>query len=113
VSKFTPGPWRAELTPASVWDWTVMAPSGKGRTMQIGIDTDNTEADASLIAAAPAMDMVLSLVALGMARIERSASGALVEFCFKGIRYCHNGDWSALIDVVGWDRCRQALAEAA
>ena len=54
MSKFTPGPWRAERTPASAYfDWTVMAPSGKGRTMHIGIDTDNTEADARLIAAAP------------------------------------------------------------
>jgi hypothetical protein len=53
-AKHTPGPWRAEQTPASAyWDWTVMAPSGEGRTMQIGIDTDNTEADARLIAAAP------------------------------------------------------------
>lgn len=56
MSAHTPGPWRAERTQASAyWDWTVMAPSGKGRTMQIGIDTDNTEADARLIAAAPAM----------------------------------------------------------
>ena len=54
MSGHTPGPWRSERTPASAYfDWTVMAASGKGRTMQIGIDTDNTEADARLIAAAP------------------------------------------------------------
>jgi hypothetical protein len=50
----TPGPWIAKQTPASAYfDWSVEAKSGPGRIMSIGVDTDNTEADAKLIAAAP------------------------------------------------------------
>ena len=71
---------------------------------------DELMANARLIAAAPAMEMALDLIACGAARIERS--GRLVEFCFDGIRYSHNGDWGALIEVVGWDRARAAIARA-
>lgn len=71
-AKHTPGPWTAERTPASAyWDWTVIAPSGKGRVMQIGIDTDNTEADARLIAAAP--DLLEALQAI-VARVNGGSS---------------------------------------
>jgi hypothetical protein len=50
----TPGPWTAKPTPASSYfDWSVEAKSGPGRVMSIGVMTDNTVADAKLIAAAP------------------------------------------------------------
>lgn len=71
---------------------------------------DVTEANARLIAAAPAMDLALSMIACGIARIERC--GRLEEFCFDGIRYCINDDWNALFDVIGWDKARAALAKA-
>jgi hypothetical protein len=66
-------------------------------------------ANARLIAAAPAMDACLRLLALGSARIV--VTGSLVEFAFNGIRYCHNGDWSAMVNVIGWDIVHAALNE--
>lgn len=69
-----------------------------------------SEAHGNLIEAAPAMKLALDLICAGRARIERT--GKLMEFCFDGIRYCMNGDWNALISVVGWDKARAAIAKA-
>jgi hypothetical protein len=63
-----------------------------------------SEEDKHLITAAPAMELALKLIEIGAARIERS--GSLSEFCFDGIRYVMNGDWNALIGVIGWDRAQ-------
>lgn len=47
----TPGPWAAEASPQSEhFDWLV-----RGNRIYVGICTDNSAADARLIAAAPAM----------------------------------------------------------
>lgn len=66
--------------------------------------------DAALIEQAPAMDIVLRLVAAGLARIERPHG--LVEFCFRGVRYPVSAgtDWSGVLDVIGWKIARAALA---
>lgn len=58
------------------------------------------------IAAAPAADLALRMIAAGIARIEA------FEFCFDGIRYSHRHDWSAVMDQIGWDRARAALSKA-
>ena len=48
-AKHTPGPWLAERTPeSSYFDWYV-----RGKRFAVGINTDNNEADARLIASAP------------------------------------------------------------
>ncbi len=64
------------------------------------------EADARLIAAAPAQAIIIDLVRLGLGRFER------FEFCFGGLRYCHREDWPGLVDAIGWDNAHAAIAKA-
>ncbi len=69
------------------------------------------EANARLIADAPAMHLALEMISVGVARIERS--GRFREFCFGGLRYGMSDDsWTRLIAVIGWDRARAAIAKA-
>ena len=90
MSAHTPGPWAAVRTPASgYFDWHVHAKSGPGRLMQIGIDTDNTEADARLIAAAPDL----------LAALERLLACYSVSHSPDARQSC-------------WDQARAAIAAA-
>lgn len=107
-SQHTPGPWKA------TWH-----NGGRFLSIRSGefvgvarVNTTNVDRDANarLIAAAPAMDMALEMIACGAARIERI--GSLTEFCFDGIRYSHNGDWGAMMNVIGWGKARAAIAAA-
>lgn len=114
-TKHTPGPWHvedhhhrshgasdvirvyAERTPDDPSPWVA--------------DVGYGEADARLIASAPAQSLILDMLALGIARLERN--GPLVEFCFNGMRYVASDcDWREIIDVIGWDRARAAIAKA-
>jgi hypothetical protein len=61
----------------------------------------------------PARELALTLLTLGLARIERSPHVPdLAEFCFDGLRYHINGDcdWVRLLSVIGWGRARAAIA---
>lgn len=117
----TPGPWKAVRNRWAEID--VRAPAVERETgldymVVNNVNGDSTSAptygtpyaNALLISAAPAMDLALQLISEGIARIERV--GTLREFCFDGIRYVMNGDWNALIDVIGWDRARAAIEKA-
>ena len=68
------------------------------------------EANASLIAAAPAQRIVLDLLQLGLATI---AEG---ELEFDGVMYWFDHrcpHWAAaVVDAIGWDHARAAIAEA-
>lgn len=56
--------------------------------------------------------ILLKLLALKLARFERTMDGHLIEFCFDGIRYsCSRMDWNELIGVIGWDQARAAIAK--
>jgi hypothetical protein len=78
-----------------------------------GASPAEQEANAQLIAAAPAQDLILRMLSLGIARIERSSTTPLVEFCFGGLRYAvTGGDWNAVVGVVGWNRCLLAIEKA-
>lgn len=53
---------------------------------------------------------LLELIANGAARIERSSSGKLVEFCFGGIRYpLTERGWRGVAHQVGWRKISAAL----
>lgn len=55
-----------------------------------------------------AMMLLLNMVALGVARFEKSDN--LIEFCFDGLRYaCSSMNWAALVEVVGWEKCKESL----
>jgi hypothetical protein len=109
ITKYTPGPWAIEtdfselcvIGPdgVQVADCSILSPRRSGIMCH---------QNAELIQQSPAMLLALSLIEHGVARIERS--GSLSEFCFGGIRYCMNGDWSGLLSIVGWDNARAALA---
>jgi len=75
-------------------------------------DCGGNEANARLIAAAPAMAIALKLIELKLARFEVSPVGILVEFCFDGLRHVFSGDWCSTITGCGWDKCRAAIAKA-
>lgn len=107
-SKHTPGPWNCAALPniplLSIYIYVDAEDGKEPKALPV------TEGNARLIAAAPAMDLALSMIACGIARIERS--GRLEEFCFDGMRYCLNGDWNALFRAIGWDKARAAIARA-
>ena len=119
MSKHTPGPWEYN-DPAKFnqvdgrFSYTAVYARGNAfpwRMAEVqGPDDKTTIANARLIAAAPAMELALSMISCGVARIERC--GRLEEFCFDGIRYCLNGDWNALFNVIGWNKAHAAIAKA-
>jgi len=66
-----------------------------------------------LIAATSPMDMLLSLLASGEARIEKSKTTILVEFCWRGIRYpCSDCDWAELVKTIGYEKIEAAIVAA-
>jgi hypothetical protein len=67
-------------------------------------------ATVELVVNAPAMALALEMVACGVARLERT--GTLTEFCFDGLRYSVHGQWSALMDMIGWDFAHAAIEKA-
>ena len=72
---------------------------------------EQAQANARLIATAPVMDMLLSLLASGEARIEHSKTTDLVEFCWRGIRYpCSDCDWAELVNTIGYEKIKAAIA---
>jgi hypothetical protein len=81
----------------------------------IAVFTDSpkkTEKAARLISAAPSMSVLLELLALGKARIEKSKTTDLCEFCFQGLRYsCTERDWAILTGIIGIDKIEATLKE--
>lgn len=73
-----------------------------------GVVQSIRDANARLIADAPAMKLALDAVAAGVARVEGG------EFCFNGLRYSvHDGDWSGSFTAFGlWDKLPAAIAKA-
>lgn len=108
---WTPGPWFEDdrhIRP--------VAPNFEGRSYTIAtvstarkvFRADEVNANSRLIACAPAMNLILRVLAAGEARLEGS------EFCFGGMRYSTcGGDWSEMLTTFGlWDRLSAALAKA-
>lgn len=55
-----------------------------------------------------ALMLLLNMVAIGVARFEKSDN--LIEFCFQGLRYaCSSMNWLALVEVVGVENCLASL----
>lgn len=107
----TPGPYTVIHTARKVPRIVCAGPDGG---LIARCDTNKpqaeNEANARLIAAAPAQALILEMLALGLARFERSRT--LLEFCFGGLRCaCSDRDWTAVVSVIGWERAREAVAE--
>lgn len=110
-AKFTPGPWDDASKYPEIPTVRIFAKCHYIASVgNIDDSREQTEANAHLICTAPAMDIILSLLTLKLARIEKS--GRLSEFCFEGLRYILNGDWNQLVNVIGWDKAREAIAKA-
>lgn len=94
--RHTPGPWRLVIAPG-------MGPDGEP---YFYIEAER--------GARAAMQLVLDLVRLGIARFEVSGTGGFSEFCFDGIRHFWHDDfdYTVLCKSVGWDRMRAALTKA-
>lgn len=57
------------------------------------------------------MSLILELIALGLARLEKSKTSDLVEICFRGIRYpCTDRDWTALVRTIGYKNIEACIA---
>ena len=55
-----------------------------------------------------ALILLLNMVAIGVARFERSDN--LIEFCFEGLRYaCSSMNWLAIVEVIGMEKCTASL----
>lgn len=117
----TPGPWEVCDDPDGVYIYLGGRPTENivcdiiGRVYdeeaRVSVIKSEDLANARLIAAAPAQSLILDMLALSIARLERS--GPLVEFCFDGLRYvATDRDWREIIHVIGWDRARAAIDKA-
>jgi hypothetical protein len=74
------------------------------------VGIDEAYANARLIAAAPAMEIALKLLSLGLARFAPDTS----EFCFGGLRYglpVEGFSWNEIVNLIGWDEARKAIKE--
>lgn len=107
---FSAGPYAVEAEPsegrrvvAETEFWFITAPESN-------IDpSDEDDANARLLAAAPAMNLILRLVQSGAARFDPSTR----EFCFNGLQFgATSREWTRILNAVGWDRARAALARA-
>lgn len=57
-----------------------------------------------------AMETVLLLLTTGLARIEKSRTVDLAEFCFQGLRYpCTDGNWRGLVELIGMNKILSAI----
>lgn len=73
-------------------------------------DTSEQLEIARLMAAAPAQALVLDLVRHRLATITDGEVG------FDGVVYAYDPyapDWSALVDAIGWEKARRAVAASA
>lgn len=52
------------------------------------------------------MHLILSMLAASIARFEG------IEFCFNGLRYSHDHDWTRIMNVIGRDKAKSALKMA-
>lgn len=120
-TQHTPGPWTAYLYSADCEayvrsksrHWAVaVVHTGRGcTTPSLDISNEERDANARLIADAPAMSICLEMISLGIARIERSKCG-FTEFCFDGIRYMTGENWAHTLKGIGWETARAAIAKA-
>lgn len=109
MKQYTPGPWDAK-------DYRVCANFQEGDPeIKVICDTannaktrnDENRANAGLIAMGPAADLLLRLLLSGKAKIDP----ATAEIRFDGLRYsARDGRWNAVVGVMGWEKCRRALA---
>ena len=104
----TPGPWSVQ---GDIDDGitVISEPCLDEHVCQV-FGGDALEANASLIAAAPAQRIVLDLLQLGLATIDEG------ELEFDGVMYWFDHrcpHWAtAVVDAIGWDHARAAIAEA-
>ncbi|KKL72389.1 hypothetical protein LCGC14_2085450 [marine sediment metagenome] len=58
-----------------------------------------------------AMETVLLLLTLGLARIEKSRTEDFAEFCFQGLRYsCTDRNWRKLVEIIGMKKIHSCIA---
>lgn len=127
MKRYSKGPWIAEVEVNKHGGWqaatqevTISAGSVIISTYSTECaeypDDETNEANARLMASAPAMDLALSLIACGAARIEPArgepGQNGVRAFCFDGSRYILDGDWNALLEVIGWDKAIAAVENA-
>lgn len=100
----TPGPWH--YAGAN----TVVALGGRPNepALVAKVSSAHEEADAQLMAQAPAMDLMLCLIRENIAWFNPVTG----EFCFDSLRYTtEDRNWTGVLDIIGWDRARAALAK--
>lgn len=108
--KPTPGPWSADR-------WRVCANFNEGDPpIKVICDTannaktrnDENAANAYLIASAPAADLLLRMILSGAASVDQYTK----EIRFNGLRFsASDGDWNAIVGIMGWRQCRAALGK--
>ncbi|KKM24771.1 hypothetical protein LCGC14_1601760 [marine sediment metagenome] len=58
-----------------------------------------------------AMETILLLLTLGLARIEKSKTEDFAEFCFQGLRYpCTDRNWQKLVELLGMSKILSVIA---
>jgi hypothetical protein len=113
-TEHTPGPWKhypARLVDSSLYKSQIQPPASEPCSpgAGYGLTKEQAEANARLIAAAPAQAIILDLIQQGLMTL---AEG---EAEFDGVMYWFDArqpDWRALVDGIGWDTARTAIAAA-
>lgn len=110
--RHTPGPWHAAgFCIRDEHDHDIAIVESETKWNPPFADGE-AEANARLIAAAPAMALLLKLLSYGLARFEVSKTAPLCEFCFDGLRYVWIGDYERTLNAIGWDKAEAAIAKA-
>ena len=112
AAQHTPGPWKVAGYRDDADGLCVVQKSTGGLICFVETTLGQAaadEANSRLIATAPAQTIVIDLLRYGLATVTDG------DLEFDGVMYWFDDqrpDWAALVDAIGWDYARAAIAKA-
>lgn len=108
MQDYSPGPWQNNGAIVYANDYGDAVACCQ---IKLNVVTDTDKENAALIAAAPAMDAILRLIAVGKLWFDYSS---VISFEHEGIIRSFNiedHDWNRVASEIGWERIQTALGD--